>query len=179
MLYYTVMFGGVVIGGLVVYWLCKEAMNIGNNDRRIKRRSAKSNPTDHLDRVVTNTAIDNGPVSWGGSSGLAPKHPARTQAAMPSRSSYWDLPEDGQKSGKLHVYPGGSKSKSEFWNYLVPSDRPGHGTGVKPGGHGTGVKPGGHGTGVKPGGHGTGVKPGRGVVSAKAGRSDTRSRRHA
>jgi len=170
MLYYTVMFGGIVIGGLVVYWLCKEAMNIGNSDRRINRRSAKSNPADHLEGVAMNTAIDSGPVSWGGSGGLEPKHPARTQAAMPSRSSYWDLPEDTKKSDNLHAYPGGSKSESEFWNYLVPSDRPGHGTGVKPGGHGTGVKP---------GGHGTGVKPGRGVVSAKAGRPDTRNRRHA
>ncbi len=36
MLYYMVLFGGIVIGGLVVFWLYKEAMTIGNRGTKTR-----------------------------------------------------------------------------------------------------------------------------------------------
>lgn len=101
----------------------------------------KTNPTDHLEGVPVNTLINDAVMSWGGEGGLAPKHPARSHAAKPANSDYWGAPGDRRPTGTWHAQPDGSKSKSEFWNYLVEPDRPGHGTGVKPG-HGTGAQPG-------------------------------------
>ena len=140
MLYFLVLLAVCVVVGLVVLWLFKEATTIGKNAKRTGRRSSMTDPTDHLKGVLVNTAINDEPTPWGGEGRRLPKRPARTEAAMPSGSSHLDLPRDGQKSGKLHAYPSGSKSESEFWSYLVPSDRPGHGTGVRPDGHGKGSK---------------------------------------
>jgi len=129
MLYYLVLFAVCVIVGLVVLWLYKEATTIGINVNGVGKRESKTDPTDHLKGVLVNTAINDEPTPWGGEGHRPPKHPARTQAAMPSRSSYWNSPDDGQERGKLHAYPDGSKSESEFWSYLGAPDRPGHGTG--------------------------------------------------
>lgn len=158
MFYYIVLFGVCLIVGFVVLWLYTEATAIGKKGRKSTARNFKPDPTEHLKGVLINTTINNPPTLWGGEGGLEPKHPARTQAAMPAKTTYWDLPGDGKPSEHLHAYPGGSKSESEFWNYLVTPDRPGHGTGIKPG-HGTGMNPG-HGTGAKPG-HGTGTRQAR------------------
>lgn len=127
--YYLVLFAICVVVGLVVLWLYKEASNIGKNANGIGKRDSKTDPTDHLKGVLVNTAINDEPTPRGGEGRRLPKHPARSQAAMPSRSSYWDLPGDKHESDKLHAYPGGSKSESEFWSYLGSPDRPGHGTG--------------------------------------------------
>lgn len=158
MLYYLMLIGICVVVGLVVLWLAKEASTIGKKTastigKKTKQsggRASATGPTDHLNGVSVNTAISGRPVSWGGEGSLRPKHPARNQPAMPSRSRYWDLPDQERNSDKLHAYPGGSKTRSELWNYLVPTDRPGHGTGVKPGRR-TRIKPGGHGTGISQG----------------------------
>ena len=140
MFYYIVVLGVCLVVGLVVLWLYTEATTIGKKGRKSGARDRRTDPADHLKGVRVKTAINNERISWGGEGGLAPKHPARTQAAMPSRTTYWDLPGDGKLTENLPAYPGGSKSESEFWSYLVTPDRPGHGTGVKPG-HGTGVGP--------------------------------------
>ncbi len=164
MLYYIFLFGVCLVGGLVVFWLYKEATTIGKKDHKTLARGSKLDPTDHLKGVAMHTTINYTPISWGGDGSLAPRHPARSQAAKPSRSTYWDLPGDRKLSAKpnpLGASPDGSKSESEFWNYFVTPDRPGHGTGIKPG-HGAGIKRHGasikrHGASIRPG-HGTGIK---------------------
>ena len=137
--YYFVLFAACLVAGLVVVWLCKEASTIGKKAKNPRGHVMKAKPTDHLDGVPVNTSINDAVMSWGGKGGLAPKHPARSHAAKPPNSKYWDSPSDRRQAENLHAQPDGSKSKSEFWSYLVAPDRPGHGTGVNPG-HGTGVQ---------------------------------------
>lgn len=104
MLYYMVLFGGIVIGGLVVFWLYKEAKTIGNRGTRNKGHRRNLNPTDHLNGAATNPAINNGTMSWGVEKGLAPKHPARTHAALPDKSTYWNWKLTGNGPLKTNVY---------------------------------------------------------------------------
>lgn len=156
MFYYLVMFAVCVVVGLVVLWLYKEAAGISRKPKKTGGRVTKTDPAVHVKGVAMNTTINETNMTCGGEGRLTPKHPARNRAAMPAKSSYWELPEDAQKPAGVHAYPGGSKSESEFWSYLLPADRPGHGTGVRMGrrpriktDQGAGIKPGGHGTGYK------------------------------
>ena len=132
MVYYLVLFGVCVLVGLVVLWLYKEASTIDKIAKNKGVRAASADPTVHLKGVAMKTAINDTTRTWSGQGS-----PARVKTGLPSRPNDWDLPEEKQRSLNLHAFPDGSKSESEFWSYLLPSDRPGHGTGVKPG-HGRG-----------------------------------------